>query len=1037
MDSILPNRNRHALKKTIQAFRATMVGVFCLLAFMQVSAQQIAVRGQVSDAQGALPGVTVKVKGNTNGTTTDSQGRYLINAPANGTLVFSFLGFVEQEVAVNNRTTIDVTLVRSTEALGEVVITALGIKREAKSLGYSTSTVNMEALADNRSTNVGNSLQGKFSGVNVSAAASGEGGSSKIRIRAQSSFGGDNSPLIVVNGVPINNVTNTGSARSDDGGGLQSINQDDIASMTILKGAGAAALYGFRAKDGVILITTKSGSQATGIGVEYTANFKTSTVLDYTDFQMEYGQGENQKRPATSDEAKGSGTWNFGEKFDGVLTPQFDGTMQPYVAHPGKVGKFYETGTTMSNTIALFGGNDKGNFRASFDNTDAKNIMPNSYYHKKIFNVGLNHNFTQKLSLQLNGNYSKEYNKNPPQFSVESFSPNTTLYLMSNSIDVDWVKNYYKDANGVEAQLSRFPEWTNPYWVTNMRFENIKRDRLIGNLAVRYQFNDWIYAQGRIGQDYFSRNYDYNRPTFSGTLSKPVTGFNGSFTQEKSSFRESNLDLIVGLKRSFGSLGVDVTVGGNQMDQINDALNTAVTNFYVMPLYTIANGQTKNPNYSYSRKKVNSVFGSAEFSYKSYLYLNVTARNDWFSTLNPQSNSYLYPSVSTSFIFSDALKFSPAWLDYGKLRASYAEVGSDTNPYSQSLYYALATNPFNTSGLGTSGSTNPNPDLRPLKVKETEVGLELQMFKAAVKLDVAAYRKNTIDEILNVDISQSSGYNQTVVNVGKLRNQGIEMSLGFRKGKGAVTWETGFNGSYNISKILQLANDQTVFNVGNGPWYGWVSQQLGKPLASLRGYDYKRDAQGRILTTNGKFLQGNIINYGSGIYKWVGGWTTAVNYKKFKLATQVDFKAGAKLLSNSNMNFYRTGQHKATLVGREGGVVFPGYNVDGTPNTVAVPAEEFYTVYRSTLVATPFIYDASFVKWRTLSLDYDLSSSFNRTFIKAVTIGANVYNVLMIKKFVDNLDPEAQGSVSDNLAGMEVHTLPTTRNFTLNLNVKF
>jgi len=685
--------------------------------------------------------------------------------------------------------------------------------------------------------------------------------------------------------------------------------------------------------------------KTTGIGVEYNSNFKTSNALDYTDFQMEYGQGEDGKRPATSADAKASGTWNFGEKLDGVLTPQFDGTMQPYVAHPGKVGQFYETGLTLSNTIALSGGNENGNFRASFDNTDAKNIMPNSYYHKKILNIGLNHNFTSKFSLQLNGNYSKEYNQNPPQFSIESYSPNTTLYLLSNSVDINWVKNYYKDINGVEAQVSRFPEWANPYWITNMQFENIKRDRLIGNVSIRYQFNNWIYAQGRIGQDYFSRYYDYNRPTFSGVLSAAVSGFNGSFTQQNSTFREQNLDLILGLKRSFGSLGMDITIGGNQMDQINNNLATSVTNFYVMPLYTIANGQTKNPSYSYSRKKVNSIFGSAEFSFKNYLYLNVTGRNDWFSTLNPKSNSYLYPSVSSSFIFTDAFKFSPSWLDFGKLRASYAEVGSDTTPYSQSLYYALATNPFNSSGLGTSGSVNPNSDLRPLKVKETELGLELQMFKAAIKLDASVYRKNTIDEILNVDISQSSGYSQTVVNVGKLRNQGIEMLLTFRKAKGIFNWETVFNGSYNISKVLQLANNQTVFNVGSGPWYGNVSQEVGKPLASLRGYDYKRDAQGRILTTNGKFLQGNIITWGSGIYKWTGGWNNSISYKKYKLSTQIDFKAGAKLLSNSNMNFTRTGQHKQTLVGRVGGVIFPGFNADGTPNTIAVPAEEFYTVY--------------------------------------------------------------------------------------------
>lgn len=998
--------------------------------------QQV-VRGKVTDSLGnSLPGVSVFVKGTQRGASTNRDGEFQIQVNPGEVLLFTNVGYQSQEVAIAGQQTINLVLLPAASNLEEVVVTALGIKREARSLGYSATNVDLENLEENRTVNFANGLQGKIAGVNISPPASGPGGSSKIRIRGQSSFGGDNSPLIVVNGIPINNTTNTGQARSDDGGGLQSINPDDIASMTVLKGAAAAALYGFRAKDGVIIITTKSGEGSAGFGVEFNSSVQAATVLDYTDFQYEYGQGENGKRPGTADEAKGSGTWNFGEKFDGQPSPQFDGTLRPYLPHPNKVSKFYEMGTTVANTIAFSGGGDNGNFRVSYANTRADAVMPNSSFNKDILNAGITHNITPKLTFQLNANYAKEKNTNPPQFSVESFSPNTTLYLLSNSIDVDWVRNYYQDENGIEAQVSRFPEWSNPYWVVNKRFENIKRDRIIGNMSLRYQITDWLYLQGRYGQDFFSRYYDYNRPTFSGTLSKPVTGYNGSFYQDNTRFREQNTDLILGLAKSFGQFGIDITAGANRMDQVNEVLGTGVTNFYTMPLYTIANGQIKNPTYAYMRKRVNSVFGSASFSYRNFLYLNVTARNDWFSTLNPASNSYLYPSVSTSFVFTDLISQLPAWLDYGKLRASYAEVGSDTQPYSQSLYYTISPNTLNGIGLGTSGALNPNPNLRPLKIKETEFGLTLQLFDAALNLDVALYRKNTFDEILNVDISQSSGYGQTVVNVGKLRNQGVETLLSFRK-KGNVSWETSLNGSYNMSKVLQLANNQTVFNVGSGPWYGWLSHEVGTPLASLRGYDYKRDEQGRILTTNGKFMQGEITNWGSAIYKWIGGWTNTFSYKRFRFTTQIDFKAGAKLLSNSNMNFMRTGQHKQSLVGREGGVVFPGFNEDGTPNTTAVPAQEFYTTYRSTLIATPFIYDASFVRWRSVFLGYDLSNLFSKSVIKSASISFNVHNLLMIKKFVDNLDPEAQGSVSDNLTGIEVHTLPTTRTYGLNLNVKF
>ncbi len=997
----------------------------------------VTVTGKVTDIKGQpLIGVSVRIKGSGTGTSTDLNGNFNINTPDdNSVLVFTYIGFVAQEVTVNGRTSVNVVLQESTAALSEVVVTALGIKREAKSLGYSASTVDMDQLGNTRATNFGNSLQGKVAGVNVSPPASGPGGSSKIRIRGQSSFGANNSPLIVVNGVPINNATETGRGRSDGGDGLQSINQDDIASMTVLKGAAASALYGFRAKDGAIIITTKSGSSGAGIGVEFNSNFQSSEPLDYTDFQYEYGQGENGKRQASFAEAKGSGTWNFGEKFDGVMTPQFDGEMRPYSPSRDKISNFYRNGAAFTNSLALSGGNEKGNFRLSFANTDADAIIENSDLNKKIVNLGLNYNVSDKLSVQLNANYSNEITRNPPQFSIEAMNPNTTIYLLNNSINVDWIRNFYKTPAGIEAQLSRFPEWSNPYWVVNERFENVNRDRVFGNATVRYEFNDWLYAQGRIGQDYFTRPYDYNIPTGTLTGTQAITGFNGRYYQGAGTFRERNLDFILGLNRTYGKFRFDVNAGGNQMEQVNTNIFTDVTNFFIKPLYTVANGQVKNPGYSYTKKRVNSFFGSAEIAFKNYLYLNITARNDWFSTLNPASNSYLYPSISTSFILTDAFAM-PAWMDYGKFRAAYAEVGSDTDPYSQSNYYTLQANPFNGAALSALGNISPNPNLKPLKVKELEAGLEFQMFSRRLKLDFSAYRKNTIDEILNVDISNTSGYNQTVVNVGKLRNQGVELLLSVTPIKRDFEWETSFNGSYNISEVLELADNQSVFNVGTGPWYGWLSHEVGQPLASVRGYDYKRDAQGRILTTSGKFLQGNIINYGSAIPKWVGSWINNFKYKKFQLYSQIDFKAGSKLLSNSNMNFLRTGQTKSSLVGRENGVVFPRFNQDGTANTVAVPAQEFYTTYRSTLLATPFIYDASFIRWRALSLEYDATKFFAKTFMKTVIISANVSNLLMIKKHVDNLDPEAQGSVSDNLQGIEVHTLPTTRNYGLNLNIK-
>jgi TonB-linked SusC/RagA family outer membrane protein len=1015
--------------------------------------QQTVVTGKVSDSKGeALPGVNVLLKGTVIGSMTDINGKYSITVPdLNGTLVFSFIGYTNFEVPLAGRRIVDAQLAEETTALGEVVVTALGIKREAKRVGYATTSVDNEYITAIRSTNFGNSLQGKVAGLNISAPAGGPGGSSKIRIRGQSSFGGNNSPLIVVNGVPINNTSisaggaagngtgNPTGGSSDQGDGLQSINPDDIESMTVLKGAAAAALYGSRAKDGAIIITTKSGAGRPGIGIEINSSFQSDSPLDYTDFQYEYGQGEYGIRPKTTADAQSSGVWSFGEKFDGAETPQFDGTSKPYLPNKNRIKDFYRKGTNWTNSVALTGLNDKGNFRLAFSNTDANAIVPNSDYHKKILNLGLNYKFVPQLSLQLNINYSNEWNHNPPQIGIQDMNVNSTIYTMANSIDVHWLRDKYMDADGNEQPLARFTNRNNPYWIALKRFENVKRDRLFGNAALRYQVFKWLYVQGRIGMDYFTRPYNYDRPTGTRSISAVSSGFNGYYYQDATTNREMNMDFLVGANKTFGNFGVDVTVGGNRMQQEYTRIGCSVNNFYVRDLYTIGNGQSKSPFYNYSEKRTNSLYGSAEFSFKDYLFLNVTARNDWFSTLNPKSNSYLYPSASLSYIFTQSFKSFPSWLNYGKLRASYAEVGGDTDPYSNNLYYSVNSLQLNGSALGTIGSTvSPNANLRPLKIKETELGIELRTLDSRINLDVSVYLKNTIDEILNVDVSYASGYSSTKVNVGKLQNKGIELLLilvPVRKTN--LTWETAFNTSYNASKVVALAQGQTRFDVGSGEFFGTVSHEVGKPLASLRGYDYKRDANGNILTVGGLFQQGNIITFGSAIPKWIGGWINTISYKHFRIFTQVDFKAGYKIMSNSNLNFYREGLSKASLEGRGSGVIFDGVTSEGTANSTAVEAERFYSQYRSTALSTPFIYNGSFIRWRSLSVGYDLSRFMTKFYVKEMTVSAVCNNVFMIKKYIDNLDPEAQVSASDNLQGIETHTLPTVRSYGFNINVKF
>lgn len=1023
-----------------------------LIAIVDPTAQaglDINLKGVVRDVNGeAIAGVNVKIKGETGGTTTDQDGAFNLTVPDDAVLVFSYIGFVPQEIPIDGQSTIEVVLEGTSEALSEVVVTALGIKRESRRLGYSATSVDTEQLTTNRMPNVGNSLQGKVAGLNVSPPAAGPGSSSKIRIRGQSSFGGNNSPLIVVNGIPINNSSisaggssgsgtgNPTGGSSDSGDGLQSINPDDIESMTILKGAAAAALYGSRAKDGAILITTKRGAEVKGIGIEFNSSTQAEQALDYTDFQYVYGQGEFGIRPATVGDAQSSGVFSFGERMDGQPTPQFDGSTQPYQAYRNRIRDFYRIGINATNSLALLGGNDKGSFRMSFANTDASSIMPNSKYQRNILNLGVNYNLTEKLSTLVNVNYSNEYNKNPPQIGIQDMSANSTIYTLATSIDTEWLKQR-QDANGDEMPLSRFTNRNNPYWVAYDRFENVRRDRIFGNVSARYQFTDWMYLQARFGQDYFTRPYDYNRPTGTRSIAPAPVGFNGYYYQDVTTFRETNADFFLGINRTFSDFGIDVTLGGNQMRQVTTNNSVENTNFFVRDVYTVMNSQIKNPQYSYLQTRINSLFGSADFSYKNFLFLTLTARNDWFSTLNPNSNNYLYPSISTSFVFSDAFTGLPDWINYGKLRAAYAEVGGGTDPYTNNLYYSINANQFNGAALGTpSNLVAPNANLRPLKIREAEIGMEARFANSRINIDVAAYRKNTVDEILNVDISNTSGYSQTRVNIGQLRNEGVEMLLTLIPlAKENVRWESAFNVTYNRSEVLQLADGQQRVDVGQGEFFGTVSHEIGMPLASLRGFDYRRDDQGRILVSGGMPLQGDLVTFGSAIPKWTGGWVNTFNYKKLRISAQLDFKADYQIMSNSNMNFLRHGLSQASLEGREDGVVFPGVNTDGTPNTTAVEAQTFYTVYRNTNIATPFMFSGNFLRVRFFSVGYDLSEYFKRTF-SGVSITASVNNPFIISKAIDNLDPEAQVSTSDNLQGIETHTLPTARTFGLNFNIK-
>ncbi len=1066
------------LRRTLNSvFRNFLLGILLSISIL-VRAQDRRVTGRVIGPDNQpVPGVSVLIKGSQNGTTTNATGDYSMQVPSTGAvLVFSAIGFKGQEIVVGNQARLDVTLQEGEQSLNEVVVTALGIKKEAKRLGYATATVSPEQVTTNRTVNFMNALQGKIAGVNISSLGTGAAGTSKIRIRGQSSFSGQNSPLIVINGVPIDNTNfgqnngNTGGDNSignrdrnysDGGDGLSSINPDDIQDMTVLKGGTAAALYGSRAKDGVIMITTKTKSSGQGIGVTYNTNFTTDQPLDFTDYQYEYGQGEYGVRPTTANPT--SGVWSFGEKFAGQTQVLFGGVTVPYQPVKDRISKFFRTGMTWTNSVAVSSSSEKGGFNLSVSNTDNKGIVSNNTFTRKTINLGFSYNISPKLNVSGSMNYSNEYNKNPPQIAQQDNSTPTVVYTLANSMPLDVLEaNQINPATGNEFIYSRFQNRTNPYFVLNRKFENIRRDRLFGNLTARYNFTDWLYLQGRVGQDYWSRDQDYNFPTGQASLAAAPAGFvNGAYVQDSRRFRELNTDFLIGANRTFGKFGVDLTVGGNQLYRRSDLNSVLATDFIIRDLYTPQNGRLKDPTYGLSERKVNSVYGAAEFAFNDYLFVGVTARNDWFSTLSAANRSILYPSVTGSFVFSQAFDNLPSWLNFGKIRAAYAEVGSDgdVGPYSNNLFYGVGANLFQGQPVAfVTSNTIPSANLKPSRTAETEVGLELRMFNKRVSLDLAVYNKITSDQIVAAQSSDASGYTSTLINSGQSRNQGIEMLLNLTPIQSSnFKWDITLNGSYNQTKLLKLLTDddgspEKDYNkdkqaeqivVGNGIYVGELRHVVGQPLGQLYTFGYARDAQGRIIH-DGSGLANRTptpISFGSALPKYVGGITNSFTYKGVNVSVLIDFKLGGKMISGTNLNAFRHGLQKETLIGRgeaDNKMVGVGVNDKGEPNAVRAFVQDYYSVGRSRSLGEQVVYDAGFWKLRQISLGYDFTKFLpSNLFIKGIRLNVVSNNVAVLKKWVPNIDPEQFGFSSDNLVGLESTGLPITRSTGFNLNVRF
>ncbi|GAA4406094.1 SusC/RagA family TonB-linked outer membrane protein [Nibrella viscosa] len=1022
------------MKKLLFSWGLTLLSLMTSLTF----AQTMEVKGRVTDETGsAIYGVNVLVKGTNRGTITNNQGEYSISAQKGATLTFSYIGFVSKDAVVGNSATVNVSLAPQSSVLEEVVVTALGIKKEKKALGYAVSEIKGDELTQARTVNVANSLQGRVAGLNISAPASGPAGSTRIVIRGNGSISGNNQPLIVVDGIPINN-DNLGNAGmwggGDRGDGISSLNPDEIDNISVLKGATAAALYGSRASNGAILVTTKGGKAGKGIGLEINSNFVAEDILikRFDGYQYEYGAGNRGVKPTTVQEALTSNSW--GAKLDGSPVIQFDGKSRPYSAQRDNLTNFYQTGSTFTNSVALTGATDKVTYRLSMNDLNNNSVIPNSGLRRNNFALNVNGDLGPKFSFVSNVKYIIEKARNRPRLSDSPGSATYALNAMPTSLGVAALQESQVDSRNYELTWSDNIYIQNPYYAAYNWLNQDQKNRVIGTFEPRYDLTDWLYVKGRIGFDNY--NYRYQDQTPYGT---PFS-LRGNYNVTGRNFTETNADLMLGVQKKFSEkFGLNLLVGGNQMRQEGRFFNYGSGPLNIPFFYDISNSDPANRGLGeqWFRKRINSVYGSAEFSYNNYLYLTATARNDWFSTLAPGNNSILYPSVGASFVLSDAMRL-PSFINFLKLRSSWAQAGGDTDPYNLSLYYALSGAHLGAPLAQISGGTVPNASLQPLTSTTFEAGFDTRLFNNRLNIDFAYYTRTTTNDIVGATISATSGYSNALFNVGKIENKGIELLLNYQAVKTpAFTWESSFNMGYNQSKVINLYGSLTTLRVDeNRTRSAFINHVVGLPYSQVQGFDYKRDASGNIIhNAQGFPIQGDLKNFGTGVAPLTLGWNNSFRYKSIGFSFLIDGKFGGYLFSGTNAYAYRRGLAKETLEGREGGYVGIGVTEKGEKNAVQVNPQDY--AERVFNVATPFVYKSDFLKLRQIIIDYSLPSALlAKTPIKGASVSIVGRNLAILMKKIPNIDPESTYNNS-NAQGLELAGVPATRTLGVNLNLKF
>ncbi|EDM35454.1 putative outer membrane protein, partial [Pedobacter sp. BAL39] len=934
---------------------------------------RIKIDGVVRDATGQpLIGVSILLKGTQVGTTTNSSGRFSIEANIGDILVVSYLGYATKQVTITNPAQLSILLDEDSRALSEVVVTALGVKKERRALGYAVTEVKGDELTQARENNIANALVGKVAGMNVNATAGGVGASSNVVIRGISSISQTNQPLYVVNGIPMENKPNSSLGSQWDnvpdlGDAIGNLNPDDIETISVLKGAAASALYGYRGKAGVILITTKSGK---GNSIEFNSNYVMETVMDMTDWQYVYGNGANGIKPATANAAFQAGQSSWGGLLDGTDVVQFDGVARPYTAQKNNIENFYRTGSTATNTLAFNKSFDGGSVRFSGSDLRNKAITPESGLKRQSFALNGNYNINKHLTVDARANYILEQADNRPFLSDGAGNSNYNVTLLPTSVDVNTLEKTVND-NGTEYAYSGNTFATNPWFAARKFVNDTKRERLLSSISLRYNFDNGAFLQGRAGRDAYNDRYTAIVPT--GTAYRPL----GSIQESTTKFSDINTDVLMGKAFAVSDFTITPNIGGSYRRTKSEMFQLNGSNFSVPYVYTISNAAVQTtPVFTPSESEVLSIYGTLDLSYKNFLYLSGSVRNDWYSTLaTPGMDNPLnavYPSVNGSFVFSELVQ--EKWLSFGKLRAGFAQVGQATDPYQTQLAYGFNTTNLNGLPLGViSNLYIPNSSLVASIASEFEIGTELRFLDNRISVDLTWYNKKSKDEIVQAPASATSGYGGAILNIGELQNKGIEALISGTPVKTKnFSWTTSLNGSINNNEVLSLAEGQTSLPGATSRSGNAFTQTIvGKAFGQVMAFDYQYDANGDVvLEANGRPARGELKPYGSAYAKYVAGWNNEFSYKGLNLSFLIDSKFGAKIFSATDYYGYVLGLHQGTLVNRE---------------SMGADASEYYRTLADNVSGT-FVNNADFIKFRQVMLGYTFPGKLFNNVVKGATL---------------------------------------------------